>query len=102
MTRKRIQMTPEIEAAREEQGEVVGGGYVVLARSRSTARLKIPTMPFEWGTREAAIAEAERLASSFPSKGFCVFQLTDGIVAASESIEPPPERRLIQRLPHEY
>ncbi len=64
---------------REANGEVVCGGYIVLGRD-DKMRLTVPNIPFEWATRDAALAEAERLASLFPSKGFHVFAVTDGVI----------------------
>ena len=74
-----MQNDPEVIAKREGLGEVIGGGFIVIGR-KDDMRLNLTQWPFEWGSREAALAEAERLAALFPSKGFCVFQLTDGVV----------------------
>ncbi len=76
-------MSPEQRQKRLDQGEVLCGGFIVLGRS-SEMRLKVPVFPFEWSTKEAALAEADRLASLFPSKGFFVFELTDGVVHHGE------------------
>jgi hypothetical protein len=83
-----MQNDPEVIARREGLGEVIGGGYIVIGR-KADMRLNLTQWPFEWGTREAALAEAERLAALFPSKGFCVFQLTDGIVHGTLRLSNP-------------
>lgn len=70
----------EVWAKREKLGEVVCGGFVVIGRDPDDMRLNVPMNPFEWPTQATALAEAERLASLFPSRGFFVFALTDGIV----------------------
>jgi hypothetical protein len=72
-------LTPERVKRRQEAGEVICGGYIVLGRDNSM-RLTFNKPPFEWATRDAALAEAERLATLFPSKGFHVFAVTDGVI----------------------
>lgn len=83
---QRFGLTTEEKATRVENGEVICGGYIVLSRSQDEMRLKVPVFPFEWATKEAALAEADRLASLFPSKGFFVFELTDGVIHNAKEI----------------
>jgi hypothetical protein len=57
-------------------GEVVGGGFFVFRRGKTTGRIsrRVHVPPYEHGSREAAEAEATRLAVQYPGETFAVFQ----------------------------
>lgn len=55
--------------------ETIGGGFFVFKRGDRTGRIGIATrFPFEHGSLEQALAEAERLAALHPGKTFEVFK----------------------------
>lgn len=62
---------------RVAMGEVVRGGWFVFRRGGTTGRIKIDAakLPFEHGTREAAMKEAARLANANPGVEFSVFHM---------------------------
>lgn len=56
-------------AARQaRQNEVIGGGWLVLRRGRSTGRLSIPPLPFEHGSPIAALQSRRRLRRKEPDE----------------------------------
>lgn len=66
---------------RADQGEVVGGGFIVFRRGKKWNRVRIQFKdwmkffaPFEHATRADAKAEAIRLSLKNPGECFCVFQ----------------------------
>lgn len=62
---------PAPRKTKAELGEVRGSGIIVAHRNKK-GRLVTGKLPFEHGTRELAVAEAEKLAARFPDKAFCV------------------------------
>jgi hypothetical protein len=54
-------------------GEVIGGGYIVLRRGDDTGRVRPPLWPYEHGTYDEAKAEANKLAAAQPGALFQVF-----------------------------
>jgi hypothetical protein len=59
------------------KGEVIGGGWLVLARNRQTGRYKIwePLFPpLEFGEAADAVKAAQRLADTYPNRAFCVLK----------------------------
>jgi len=65
-------------------GEVIGGGWIVLRRGDDTGRIRPNFMTFEHPAREAAEAEAARLAALVPGYRFDVL----GVVASLLVIAP--------------
>lgn len=55
-------------------GEAIGGGFVVMRRSRSTGRVRPSLHPFEYAEAEAARDQAAKLAEMFPEQIYDVFQ----------------------------
>ena len=64
-------------------GEVRGGGYIVIERTRTKRLLRAAMWPVESESLKDAVAAAERLRKRYPRKIFCVFHL----VATSEPDE---------------
>lgn len=70
--------------SRKDKGEVVGGGFVILRRGKSSNRIKLNRSdndgkvkiidPFEHGNLEGAIEQAKHLAKRYPQSRFSVFQ----------------------------
>lgn len=62
---------------RLEQGEVVGGGYIVLRRGAQYGRISIDKgkLPFEHASKTEAVLEAERLSRKHPGLRFDVWQV---------------------------
>ena len=59
------------------KGEVIGGGWLVLARNRQTGRYKIwePLFPpLEFGDAADAVKAAQRLAQEHCGWAFCVLK----------------------------
>lgn len=88
---------------RTAKGEKIGGGFIVLRRSRSSGRVTIAptTTPFEHPTLSAAINEATRLAKIVPGKKFCVFGqmsecLEGGEVNATEETQDESSEEEVQ------
>jgi hypothetical protein len=69
-------LTPKALARRAAMGEVVGGGFFVFRRGKSTGRIgvRMGTLPFEHGTLASAKAEAERLAALNPGECYVVLE----------------------------
>lgn len=64
-------------ATRRERGELVGAGFFVFHRGRTSKRIKLNprnVFPFEHASLELAITEAERLAAANPGMTYAVFQ----------------------------
>lgn len=67
---------------RKEKGEMVGGGYFVFRRGRSSGRIKINVekspvgiwLPFEHASVDSAIRQAENLQAMHLNTTFCVLQ----------------------------
>lgn len=53
-------------------GEVIGGGYLVMRRGRGTGRARPSKFPFEYDTIEAAAIQAGKLSEMFPGQKFDV------------------------------
>ncbi len=63
------------------QGEMIGGGWVIFRRGKTTGRIGNPRKnqsgsrpPFEYPTKQAALIEAERLSDANPTIEYCVFE----------------------------
>lgn len=67
---------------RARPGEIVGGGFFVFRRGRSTGRIKVPSVPFEFGSIAEAGAEAQRRERSGDGAIFDIFERV-GTVPAS-------------------
>ena len=74
-------MNPKQQANRTQRGEVVGGGYFVFRRGRTSKRIKpdLRGFPFEHATLQAAEAEASRLARLNPGNQFVVLQQVSAV-----------------------
>ena len=53
------------------KGEVIGGGWLVLERFKTTGRL-VGIPGYEFANAADAVEAAQRLAESFPGNAFCV------------------------------
>ena len=67
------------------EGEAIGGGWFVFRRGDSTGRIRGSIWPFEHGSREAAEAEARRLAVELPGYRFDVL----GVAASFVEVDVP-------------
>ncbi len=82
-------MTHDYLKKRAAKGEVVGGGFIVIRRGDGSGRFRANVTkgfvtPFEHPTREAAEAQARRLASLPDAKGtYCVLQQITAIPAGN-------------------
>lgn len=90
---------------RKAKGEVVGGGWFVFRRGRTSGRIKPARFgkpgtswyPFEHASEESAKAEAERLAVLNPGLRFCVFHqvseapVTEPNTAAGQAVQTSAE-----------
>lgn len=61
--------------------EIIGGGWFVFRRGDGTKRIRPAMWPFEYGDREAALAEARRLSAERPGYKFIVVGQTDAVMA---------------------
>lgn len=61
---------------------VVGGGFAVMRRN-SVGRLRAPRCPFEHGTAESAVAEAQRMAALNPGREYVAVQIISTAVAGT-------------------
>jgi hypothetical protein len=60
---------------RVRKNEVIGGGFFVFRRGKSTGCIGCgTTLPFEHGSFESAAQEAKRLAETYPGETFSVFE----------------------------
>lgn len=59
----------------------VGGGYAVMRRN-SVGRLRAPRCPYEHGSAEAAVAEANRMAGLNPGREYVAVQVIATAVEA--------------------
>lgn len=62
---------------RTKMGEVVGGGYWVFRRGKSTNRIAPGSLPFEYDNAVDAHKNAARLACKHPGERFVVVVQTD-------------------------
>lgn len=69
------------------QHELIGGGYFVFRRGDDTGRIRPSHWPFEHPTREAAEAEAAKLAAAQPGYRFNVVQVVSTHYATDDT--PP-------------
>ncbi len=60
-------------------GEKIGAGFFVFRRGDSTNRIRPSQLPFEHPSKEAALAEAVRLAGVRPGYSFDVFERVSSI-----------------------
>lgn len=68
------------------QNETIGGGFIVFRRGERTKRIRPALWPFEYASRDEALAEATKLAGNNPGFVFEVWALVDGAFAG-----PAPE-----------
>lgn len=66
-------------------GEVIGAGFFVFRRGRETGRIRPSQWPYEHPTREAAEAEAAKLAATMPGYTFDVLQVVASEISLTES-----------------
>lgn len=72
------------DATQPRTGETIGGGYFVFRRGDGTNRIRPSQWPFEYGTEEAAIAQAAALAAANPGFTFIVVhEIAGAFVAAA-------------------
>jgi hypothetical protein len=68
-------------------GEQIGGGWIVLRRGYDTGRIRPSFKTFEHPTREAAEAEAARLAALVPGYQFDVLGVVASQMVVAVSME---------------
>lgn len=80
-------MNPKQHANRKARGEVVGAGYFVFRRGRTSRRIKpdFKGFPFEHATLQAAEAEAARLARLNPGNEFVVLQQVSAVTIFNDA-----------------
>lgn len=75
------------DATQPRTGETIGGGYFVFRRGDGTNRIRPSQWPFEYGTEEAARAQAEALAAANPGFTFIVVHEIGNVFLASTAAE---------------
>ncbi len=55
------------------KGEMIGGGYIIMRRGKTSGRVRGAWKPFEHDSEEAAIRQAKKLAKAYPGERFDVF-----------------------------
>jgi hypothetical protein len=80
---------------RAARGELIGAGWFVFARGRTTGRIKIPTnTPWEYATEADAMRYARQLAAKNPGRTFDVFRIaasvTSPLMVVETTGEPTP------------
>ena len=71
--------TEKVMKERTSKGERIGGGWIVIKRELTQARLTCAFFPFEHDTREAAVAQAEALGVKYTEAIFEVFHSSGDI-----------------------
>lgn len=69
------------------EGEVIGGGWFVFRRGDGTGRIRPAHWPFEHASKEAAEAEARKLAEANPGLIFNVVGVANSFLSAAEPAE---------------
>lgn len=75
-------------------GEVIGGGFVVMRRSRQTKRVRPAMTPFEYDNLAHAETQAAKLAADQPWYTFQVFGAAAPPISATVS-DMPSEAQVI-------
>lgn len=79
-------MTTRWHQQRTQSGDVVGGGFFVFRRGRTTGRVKIDPqkMPFEYASIEDALYAAREQSRAHRGVTFSIFQQVCALKASSE------------------
>jgi hypothetical protein len=74
------------DARKSREGEVIGGGWIVLRIGKITGRYQMPMWAFEHRSHAEAITQARALAIAHPGERFAVLGQSDEI----GPIDPAP------------
>jgi hypothetical protein len=75
--------------AKNRKNEKVGAGWFVFRRGRIGGRIKPAPFPFEHPSKQAAVAEAVKLAEKYPGNEFVVLGVTDTVREMPDVADEP-------------